>query len=99
MNNKYPVPQVSVTSIENDSQYRKVLKRLRSITESLKSTVVSSYDKLYPLTGSIQQVQVADNGNTPQEVFVPLVSELNDIYDELTGVNDNINFILNHVEL
>ncbi len=94
-NNKYPT--VSVASIENDSQYRKILKRLRSITESLKSTEVYLSDKLYPLTGSIQQV--TDNCNIPQEVFVPLVSELNDIYNELTSVNDTINFILNRVEL
>ena len=95
-NNKYPTPQVTM-STENDSQYRKVLKRLRSITESLKSTESYISDKLYPLTGSIQGVN--DNSEIPQEIFVPLVSELNDVYKDLVDINDNINFILNHVEL
>jgi hypothetical protein len=106
MNEKFRAPQsVSPQQLKEvetkdipESQYKRILRNLRTVTENLKSTREYLSDKLYLVTGSLDR---GTRGEEPKikEVFVPLVGELDEIYNDLYDINEDINFILNNVEL
>jgi len=98
-NFKSPHGPVTCCAEVPENQYRRVLRKLRTITENLKTTRDYLSDKLYPLTGSLDRGSTIQKPSEIKEVLVPLANELDEIYIELDDINEHINFILNNVEI
>lgn len=79
------------------TQCDEALKRLRMVTENLRTTSTQIGMRLRPLTGDLCMPPMAVKA--PEKSLVPFAAELEDICDNLREIEHHINFILNHMEL
>lgn len=92
-------PAVKATCSENsrDTHCQQALRRLRTAVENLKSTNIQVALRLQPLTGDLCKPPSAVK--PPEKQLVPFAAELEDICDQLSEIEHDLNFTLNHVEL